>query len=51
MSNPQTTDTSNDHVCVFCMEGSFDLEGLKYHLDHYCAEYQNIQYEAAHEKP
>ena len=31
-------------VCPFCGEVDFDKEGLKYHLETYCNEYQQTNY-------
>ncbi len=32
-------------VCPFCKEDGFDLVGLKFHMAHYCEEYQKTDFE------
>lgn len=46
---PQTTKKTRDRglTCPFCLEDDFDKEGLLYHIDNYCSEARQVQYEAA----
>ncbi len=30
-------------ACPFCGEGDFDRPGLKYHLKHYCTQYEDTE--------
>jgi len=39
----ETTEKEPDISCPFCGEEGFDKIGLKYHLQHYCEEYDKTE--------